>query len=259
MLARFSDAAKSCSSDFYHDLLRQVIISWAQFKTPALENLAPSLWQQFRQTDGKVNCVTGHLKFTWEKQPVYEYYISSEPRSKEGEWQDDCLGGYDTSFGPAHSLGPWWNKSPFLEDLSRRSKGHQSGSVICRPEMTLGLNRNCPLLLPALQRLRIIQLGSPFRGFGENLSPHSLSQGCVSLLGCANMSGDYRVSHKYVLLAQQRTTRSEQCWGWHSTENPSCPLSFTGGTPPTMKTSHFFLLLPLLIFPSFAPTHHQHS
>ena len=29
--------------------------------------------------------------------------------------------------------------------------------------------------------------------------------------------------------------------------------------PRTMKTPHFFLLLPLLIFPRLAPTHHQHS
>lgn len=136
-----------------------------------------------------------------------------------------------TSFGPVHSLGPWWNKSPLFEDLSRRSKGHQSGGVICRLEMTLGLNRNYPLLLPALQRQ---SKGHPawfsFQGLQGELVPHSSPQDCVSLLGCTNMSGHYRVSYRYVLLAQQRTTRSEQRWGWHSTENPSCPLSFTGGT-----------------------------
>lgn len=49
-----------------------------------------------------------------EKRPVYEYYVPSEPRFKEGDWQDDCMEGYDTSCGPAHSLGldginhPYW-------------------------------------------------------------------------------------------------------------------------------------------------------
>lgn len=113
--------------------------------------------------------------------------------------------------------------------------------------MTLGLNRNCPLLLPASQR-------------------QSKALSGVSGRTCPLVAHPKAVCHFWDAPTCPETTEFPTGVFYLLSKGPLAQSSAEADTllrtllalcssqvaPRTMKTSHFFLLLPLLIFPSVA-------